>query len=259
MKKANTEDFYTKTNFHVEAFCSSRFSDKNENLLSRLQISFATAINNSKWLPDYVVVVLDNDLIDYIGFKNCGATTFYGKCLEWIFESFNKLIIRKNELLLARAQNINQTQIYWVAAVQHQLFEDIDKHAREKFNVCLEMVAKLYDNNTRVIKIRNGWNNKSSDMITYNRLSAQGVNTYWKAIDKSVQFNIEKRLEFLARENYRQLLKRKDIKSINDDARSDVSRGNHNGDAKMKKFFQRNRSVDRYHWHQNSRKLPKVD
>ena len=53
-------------------FCSSRFSDSNTNLLSQLQITLVDAINMKVHLLDYIVIILDNDMIDYLKFKGQG-------------------------------------------------------------------------------------------------------------------------------------------------------------------------------------------
>ena len=81
-----------------------------------------------------------------------------------------------------------------------------------------------------------------------------GVNTYWRAIDKSFQFNKEKRDEFLIREKFRALSALKDNKH----AIAKVGNTEKSGTREnmMAMFFRRNKRVDRYHWHRRGRKLP---
>ena len=49
----------------VESYSGGkRVNDKNANLLSRLQHSFASALISKTYLPAYVIIFLDDDLID---------------------------------------------------------------------------------------------------------------------------------------------------------------------------------------------------
>ena len=61
----------------MEAHCSSRHSDKNVNALSRLQITMATAINKNRRLPNYIVILLENNLIVFLGYRNMKVATMY--------------------------------------------------------------------------------------------------------------------------------------------------------------------------------------
>ena len=71
-KKASN-DFFMKEQFEVMPFCSSKFSDRNTNMLSRILNSLITALNSKSQLPDYLLVILDNDLIKYLGCKKFGV------------------------------------------------------------------------------------------------------------------------------------------------------------------------------------------
>ena len=82
-KKA-TGEFFLKKNFEVEAFCSSRFNDSNQNVISRIQIALAKALNQHFVIPEFIIVVLDDELIQYLKFKDAGASLMYGSWLEWL-------------------------------------------------------------------------------------------------------------------------------------------------------------------------------
>ena len=71
---------YIKSNYEFKPFCNSRFASSTENMLTRLQNSLAMGFNHFKdgRLPQYIVVVLDDDLITYLDFKKEGATTCWG-------------------------------------------------------------------------------------------------------------------------------------------------------------------------------------
>ena len=64
-KKVNG-DFFIKEHYDALPFCSSKYNDKNSNLISRLQHSLALALNSKNYLPAYIIVFLDDDLIEFL-------------------------------------------------------------------------------------------------------------------------------------------------------------------------------------------------
>ena len=76
-KKNNSFDFYLKSCFEVIPFCSSRFSDKNTNVISQLINSFVLAMNSKFYLPDYIIIVLDDNLIDYLQYRKFKVASLY--------------------------------------------------------------------------------------------------------------------------------------------------------------------------------------
>ena len=68
----NVTSSFIKQNFEFNMSCSSRYSSLVENMLVRLQNSFAYTLNrktNQQQLPKYMVVVLDDDLITHLNYK----------------------------------------------------------------------------------------------------------------------------------------------------------------------------------------------
>ena len=152
-KKAVETDFFMKSRFEISSFCSSKFSDKNTNPLSRLQICVATAISNKTNLPHYMLLVIDDDLIKYLQFKGPRAPAMYGPWIEWLAKSINDLVQTRLSQLAPKAVVWTGLQIYWVALPSHRGFDAKESEARTKFSLCLESVAKLYSN-MRVIKLK---------------------------------------------------------------------------------------------------------
>ena len=95
-KKAgpHAKDQYIKTHYDYTVFCNSRFASPNTNMIAHLQNMLTAGLNQIKdgILPKYVLVVLDDDLITYLNFKNDSATTLLGMWVEWIAKEFNVLL-----------------------------------------------------------------------------------------------------------------------------------------------------------------------
>ena len=90
-KKQNL-DYYIKENYDFTAYCNSKFSSPNENMLGRLENCFTAALNQTKKnaiQPDYVLVILDDDLISFLGLNSCnGLAILLGTWVQWIAESY---------------------------------------------------------------------------------------------------------------------------------------------------------------------------
>ena len=86
-KKA-TYELYLKNRFEVTPYCSSRFSDRNTNAISRLVNSFVQAMNTKFYLPEYVIIMLDNDLIEYVQYKRFGVAALLGSWIEYLAQFF---------------------------------------------------------------------------------------------------------------------------------------------------------------------------
>ena len=76
-------------------------------MLARLQNTMASAINASNvgMLPKYFVVVLDDDLITHLDYKEDGVGTMLGTWVEWISIEFQKLVDDRLKMLPQKCKN----------------------------------------------------------------------------------------------------------------------------------------------------------
>ena len=124
-KKSNYK-LFMKNNFEVTPFCSSKYSDKNSNALSRIVNSFIQVLNSKHYLPEYMVVFLDSDLIDYLQYKKFNVATLLGPWLEFLAELFLETLQDRWVHLPLKARNREPTQVYWVERVGHSNFNYTD-------------------------------------------------------------------------------------------------------------------------------------
>ena len=246
-KKAGSE-FYMKDKFEVIPFCSSRFSDKNLNAVSRIINSFIAAVNSKTYLPMYIVIVLDDDLIEYLQYKKYGVSSMYRSWIEHIAKEITNVIDQRKQDLPPAALLDDAPQIYWVEPVNHVNFDADNKQMREKFGACLDSVSKIFSN-MRCLKIRNPWDKNDANLVINNRITKNGLSVYWKTIDASFSFNVKKREEFLIRSKYRAIRAKSvpAMKPVQEDANLCASAG-------IPDFFKRPATnQDRFHWRrQNS-------
>ena len=107
-----TDEWFIKNEFEIYPFCSSRFVSNNGNCLSRLQITIANGINAHVTLPEYMIFVLDDDLIQFLEYKSWGVASLYGPWLEWLLQSVQNLVDVKWKQLPNKARLPHKPQIY---------------------------------------------------------------------------------------------------------------------------------------------------
>ena len=90
--KKVSHKFYMKMHYKVLPFCSrsSKYSDQNTNFLSRIINSFVLALNTKHYLPTFVIVVLDDDLIEHLNYKRFKVATLLGPWVEFLAEFFTE-------------------------------------------------------------------------------------------------------------------------------------------------------------------------
>ena len=237
-----TDEWFIKENFEVEKFCNSRFTSTNQNILSRLQITFVKAIEEKVKLLKMIIVMLHSDLISELAANESMPATVIGTCLEWLVNEMSGAIKQHSKDLPKKAKRDLDLIIYWLALPHSKYLSFQTRSLFAKCNNVLESVMKTQVN-MRMIKLKNDWNIDNPDYInmTAEKLSKNGEFALWKAMDASVKFNLQKREEFLSKES-------RGFKSNHKD----------NGSTKdhrdpMYKVFEQRRSMenDQFHWSRN--------
>ena len=188
-------DFFIKNNFEVKIFCASRFESANTNILSRIHSSVVNSgLNKNAKLPKYVVIILDNDLVEAFNPGNVNVCEQIGPWVEWLADEIHDAFKKRKTQMDEKTYDEGNPFIYWVAAPTHRDFSPTHNALREQFNNCLISVMKLHPD-MRVIHLKT-WNKFNSELVAGNKFSVGGLYQYWEAIDASLKFNIKKRRTF---------------------------------------------------------------
>ena len=124
----------------MKYFINSRYNSNNQNILSRIPNTFATALNKNKILPKYVVVVLDNDLVNALQYENYGITSMIGSWFEWLAKEIDEMITTTKGQLPIKAKRDGFPVVFWVAPPHHKLFSG--PGLQSKTTLCLALVLK---------------------------------------------------------------------------------------------------------------------
>ena len=195
----NPESLFVTRNFDVFPYCESKYSSNNTNILSRIVSSFADRLNERIKLPKYVVIVLDDDLLQHLGYFKFRISGLIGDWLQFLANKLMQLALDRKKCLPKKACKPTYPLFYWVALPQHRSF--INNVLRSKYNATLNMLMKIHTN-MRMIRLKEIWDFNSMHYTTEgDRLSLFGLSKYWESIDASLKFNIIKHEQFLKRQN----------------------------------------------------------
>ena len=144
---------YLEMHYEVIPHCSSKYNDRNTNCLSRIVTSLILALNTKYYLPSCVIVLLDDNLIEYLGYKRFPVASLLGPWVEYLAQTVIESLESRRQELIPKARLPDKTQAYFVEPVNHDNFEYINQQVRDTFGKCLEVTARLHDN-MRILKLR---------------------------------------------------------------------------------------------------------
>ena len=234
-------DLYFKNTFEVTGYCLSRFSDKNQNMISRIVNSFAYGINKGGKLPRYMVLVFDDDLIDFLAYEGYGVASMYGLWIEKLIKTLNDMCQDIWSSMPSKSRRNDYPMIYWVSPPHHANFKN--NQARTKFNACLDVALKV-EPNMRTIKMKEIWDYENQDLVNNgtDRLTMQGYGAYWASIDAALRYNIIRHELFTCKQKKEALQKSIEADnnsrtSANDQHRVKTSKIHSAHDDHMQQFF----------------------
>ena len=154
-------------------------------------------MNTKFYLPDFIIILLDDNLINYLDYKRFNVASLLGPWIEYLCQFFAESL-QRFQSLSQKARPKLPTQVYWAEAVTHCNFDYLDQQAREIFTQCLDATCKLHNDQMRVLKLREFWDRNDDSLVINNQLTKQGVACYWKSLDASFKFNLKKKEDFLS-------------------------------------------------------------
>ena len=139
-------EFYMKKHFQVSSFMSDKSNSLDTNMLSRYQNLLVGVITEQVILPKVIVIVPDDDLINYVNHPKPGLAKILGKVINWLMREYEKILQVQKDFLPVKAKKDHFLYMIWSEAPYHDNFMDIDNEMRDKFNSCLRAVGKMKEN-----------------------------------------------------------------------------------------------------------------
>ena len=171
----------------MSGFLNNKTDSLDTNAVSRIRNLLVGAIHMQVQLPKLIVVVPDNDIIEYIDYRKYGAAEVYAKFLDWIMTQQERLIASQKEYLPLKARQLNYPQIIWIEPPLHDNFDNNTQRAI--FGNILSNTAQFYDG-VSVLQLKKIWDEKDTKLFVKEnkRFTADGMKKYWEAVDKTVKY-----------------------------------------------------------------------
>ena len=136
-------------------------------------------------MPKLVFIVLEDDVIKDLGEKD-GLPHLYGRCIEWLYHEFRKMVSGHNDALPTKCQL--EPYLVWVLPSRHMNYANDAR--RELFADCIENVIEVHDKKTMALAIKQGWDQYDPSIYLYDsqRYSASGLDRLWRAFDRTVWY-----------------------------------------------------------------------
>ena len=184
-----SEDMYTTLHFDVRIF-SGNYRSEGQNVLGRMRNALTNAYNNQIKLPKWVVLVFEADIINKLRYNsNTTPEKFFYTILKWLMNEHNKITEMFKDMIPQKSKKYNYPRFLWLAPSLHYSYEATDDTLRRSFIWAQQEVQKLH-NNMVVLHFKQSWDPNESNyyMTAQKRMTQTGLNTYWRAVDRTIRF-----------------------------------------------------------------------
>ena len=154
-------------------------------MVSRIRNSIRHALNTVVTpLPKMIVIVLENDVIQELVEEEFPGMA-YNRSINWLANEIRKMIAAHNDLLPKKAKR--KVNIVWVLPSEHAAYADMS--SRQDFAARMKIILKLFDGH-HALALRQMWDTKNPNLYLkeQQRFTIEGLNSFWKAVDRTIWF-----------------------------------------------------------------------
>ena len=184
------DNYYIRKNFEVSGFMSNPDKSLDSNGVSQFRNLLVGTIRDNPILPKLLVFIPEGDLINYFSLlgKN-GFSQGIAAVLNWLMKEHTKILDIHKDRLPDKCKRAHYQQLVWIELPPHCNFSEGIQEARSSFNLALREIGKLHDN-VSILELKKVWNPRDEDLFSKenNRFSAEGLKTFWLAVDRILQF-----------------------------------------------------------------------
>ena len=234
-------DSLLKQNFKVTFFTSTRFSTYDANAHSRMRNLLITAIRQKAVLPKYIAVVIEDDLPRDVPYKGEKLSEAYSKMVTWLLNEYRRIIRTYKEMMPAKSQGDNRPSFIFILPTTHTNYWN--NKQREIYGSSLQALAPLFPD-TMALPLKQLWEYKNKDFYCseLKKYTAEGIQTLWRAIDRTVFYghkSITSKLLKLAVNNYQSTQRNYSSNNFGRNERNDRRNDRFHTDRRRPQFNQR--------------------
>ena len=181
MNKSSNSKPHLFKQYNIEALVAPQLS-QTRSILSRLFNAFVKALNDFKYLPKYILIMPDKDIIENIGVYDFGIADTIEDCIKWLLININRYLeLHKEDMMGKRPGSIFSTsepRLIWIT----MLCRPVDSFAKNvfslvhKFNNILETVISG-DKRSHILKVHIDTHADNFDRI--GNLTTNGKHDLW--------------------------------------------------------------------------------
>ena len=158
--------------------------------MSRLRNLMVTTIRAQVLLLKLIVIVIDDDLIQFIKDDLSDDTAWsvcYHKLLNNIMTEYDHVIEAHKDNLQIKSKKWNYPHMIWIMPPFHDNFRNSSQCII--LEACMEAVAKFHSN-TIALELKKVWNPHNMNLFAAesNRFTAAGYTAYWNAVNKTIKY-----------------------------------------------------------------------
>ena len=159
-----------------------------KNPISRLRHKFLQAIKENIVFLKIVVIVPDDDILKCLPYDEKFQQNA-AKLVDWLMRKFYKAVEIQRDFLLAKSKKSAYPTFVWIEAPSHMNFPPDNQAMRKLYNSAVNAVAQRYED-TYSLQLKKVWDPHASSlfMVEDLRYTAEGLRTYWEAVDKTVRY-----------------------------------------------------------------------
>ena len=174
-------------NYEIRIFSTNRFTSHIPSMLTRVRNQLATAVEKYTLMPKMILIILDEDLIQYLRAKEVLSNYSMEKTLSWLMRQLTRIVDSYKESWPRKSVKDSFPQFIWIASPYNVHFPNNENRAR--FNSALEYSAKSYEYHN-VFRLKKVWDEEDRTLYLKDqrRFTNVGLKTYWEAIDRTAKF-----------------------------------------------------------------------
>ena len=141
-------------------------------------------------MPKMVVVILEDDLIKYVGSGNY-VDIYYAKYIEEIIKDFHRLKDKMSNLLPSNSKRTGWPRLVFIQPTLHRYYSNYE--LRQKLIATIEETIKPF-NDVWALKLLQIWDKNNCNYYRYEQQShtGEGLQALWMAIDRTIHFANQK-------------------------------------------------------------------
>ena len=188
----NNEQSYANETFEVTGFLTKALGNADKSPLSRMVNSLTYAMQEKLSLPKIILFVFEDDIIKHRLLRtktDVGKTEMYTRVLKWFSTNVERAVEAFKEYLPLKCKRQNLPRIVLLSPATNINFNN--NNERRRFGKSLNIAAKLH-HNMSCLQLRQGWDEHDTKVFinegNINRWTAEGLDKFWSAVDKCIQF-----------------------------------------------------------------------